>query len=67
METDNIPEINLEITTVKVEPRVMKSRVKLVMGRPIFGMHKSCRKQFGLSNPIKYWLWKKRMQKKLEQ
>lgn len=60
-----IPEVNLEMTTVKVESEVRKLRtgIKLVQGKPIFGVHKSCRKQIGLSNPITYWLWKQHMRK----
>ena len=60
-----IPEINLTMTTVKVEPeiRTLRTNFKVVMGTPIFEIHKSCRKRMGLSNPIKYWLWKRYMRK----
>ena len=65
METDKIPEINLELTTVKVEPevRTLRTNTKIVYGIPLIRVHKSCRKQMGLSNPIKYWLWQRWMKK----
>ena len=61
-----IPEINLKVTTVKVETyvRKLRTKIKVVMGTPTFGIHKSCRKSLGLSNPIKYWLWRRKMKKK---
>jgi len=55
--------INLTSTTVKVEPRVIKTRFKVVMGKPIFGIHKSCWKSFGINNIFQYWLWQRQMRK----
>ena len=63
METE-IPTIDLKLTTVKVEPEVRKTRVKLVNGTPVFGVHKSCRKSLGINNIFQYWIWKRRMRKK---
>ena len=60
-----IPEVTIKLTTVKVESevRTLRPNVKVVMGKPTFGIHKTCRKQFGLTNPIKYWLWQRWMKK----
>ena len=64
MEND-IPEVNLELTTIYVAPEVRKTKTKLkvVYEVPEFGIHKSCRKQFGINNALDYWLWKRRMRK----
>ena len=63
METDNIPEVNLKMTTVKVETevRALRPNIKVVTGNPIFGIHKTCRKSLGINNIFQYWRWKRQM------
>ena len=65
IETEEIPTIDLKLTTVKVEPEVRKlrSNIKIVEGKPVFGIHKSCRKSLGINNMFQYWLWKRWMSK----
>jgi len=59
MESEQIP----TLTTVKVETIVRPSRVKHVIGKPIFGVHKTCRKSLGINNLFQYWRWKRKMRK----
>jgi len=56
-------EVNLEITQVHVEPRIIKTDWKWTIGTPIFAMSKGARKQFGLKKDKKYQKWQKQMKK----
>jgi len=56
-------EINLTLTTTKVEGKAIPTKYKVVMGKPVFGIHRSCWKEFGIKNRFQYWLWKREMRK----
>ena len=66
METNTPKPLNLKICTktVNVEPRVIKTKYKIITLPPDFGMSDGARKEFGLSNPIKYWWWQRQMKNK---
>lgn len=58
-----IPEVNIELKTVCVEPRVVKTKWKIIQGTPVFGMCKSARKAYGIHTLVGYWLWQFKMKR----
>jgi len=58
-----VPEVNIEMTTVHVEPRVIKTKWKVVQGTPVFGMCRSARRRLGIRTDFGYWLWKLSMRR----
>ena len=66
MGSNEIIPLNLKITTIKVdaEVREIKTKFRIITLPPDFGMSDGARKEFGLSNPIKYWWWRRQMKNK---
>ena len=56
-------EVNVTFVEVEVEPKVIKTDWTIKYGAPLFGIHKSCWKRFGIDNIFQYWLWKRKMRK----
>jgi len=46
-----------------IKPSVIKTSWKVVDGIPVFAMCYGSRVELGLTNPIKYWWWKRNMRK----
>jgi hypothetical protein len=56
-----VPEVNIEMISVQVEPRTIKTKWTVKMGRPRFGMCRSARRHYGIKTDFGYWLWKLKM------